>query len=495
MIKKIQSWFLDGYSRESIEIQKKSRIFFNIILVLFSLNAFSFLIQMLFSFSIQTLITNIFVLGLYALSFYFIKKNKYIRALNLFLFSISGVIVLFFFYLPYEESFATNLFLYGFLMSLIIITSCIIALYRYQAFTVASISLAGYIGITIKGIIIQGVNPSTLAAIFLAVGILVGEGIFSVFIINLNTDIICILNKQKEKINDQLKEAKQSHEKLYEIMSTVGNMIVNLNSGSREIESAAQEQTSGANQQASGITEVSATLEELTITARQISNNIAEFISTSKEILKTLDENKKHLSQMSVQLEETGEISKNNTIALGELGKRSNIINDMVEIIKDIANKTSILSINASIEAARSAKASSGFSVIASEIRELSKETLISAKNVEKAAREIKDFLDSIILSSEKESAKVLEISNAVNIISDNIEKLVTAINNNFTFSQKIDISINQQESGSKQAAETIKQMAEISRQSAETARQTLLVIKDMVKLSIDLNQVISKKE
>jgi len=300
-------------------------------------------------------------------------------------------------------------------------------------------------------------------------------------------------NRLAQDFRQASEEAKRTNEILKEVIAKAKEIIVNLNSSSKEIEAAAQEQTSGASEHASGITEVSATLEELTITAKQITKNVGELVLSSEEVIKLLEESEERLLHTVSQLEEVGRISTTNTSEIGELGKRSIIINEMVELIKEVANKTDMLSINASIEAARSGEAGAGFSVVASEIRELSKETINSAKNVEKAAKEIQDFIKSIIVSSETESEKVLESGKVVTTIYDNMQSIGSKINNNYSFTQKIDVSIRQQESGSRQAADTMKQMAEISRQSAETARQTSLAVKDIVNFSTELDDTVKK--
>jgi len=169
------------------------------------------------------------------------------------------------------------------------------------------------------------------------------------------------------------------------------------------------------------------------------------------------------------------------------------LIGEMVELIKEIANKTNILSINASIEASRSGEAGSGFAVVAAEIRELSKETVASAKNVEKAAREIEEFIVSVVQTSESESAKVVESGGVVKTIHDDLGAVAEKIGSNYSFTQKIDVSIKQQESGSRQAADTMRQMAEISRQTAGGARETLQVVKEIVTLAEGLDVTIAK--
>lgn len=299
--------------------------------------------------------------------------------------------------------------------------------------------------------------------------------------------------KQKDEIGVLAETFNSMLVKLQGISHSIRQIVLNLNSTSTEIQAAAQEQASSANVNASGITEVSATLEELSITAKQITKNTSELVIASGETAKSLNQGKDQLMETVNQLEEVGDISKENTKQIKELGKRSILINEMVEIIKEVVNATNMLSINASIEASRAGEAGKGFSVVAAEIRELSKETIISAKKVEKAANEIQDFIDSIIISSESESEKVIRSGEVTREIYTKLERIIDIITNNYTFTQKIDLSIKQQERGSDEAAETMRQMAENSRQSAEIAKQTTIAVKDIVVLGHELETVLKK--
>jgi methyl-accepting chemotaxis protein len=300
-------------------------------------------------------------------------------------------------------------------------------------------------------------------------------------------------NSMTAQLRTKAEGFKAANLTLSEIVSKARDIVLNLKASATEIESAAQEQTTASNEHASGITEVSATLQELTITAKQITNNVGDLVLASEEAIRVLKESEQRMLRTVAQLEEAGAISRTNAAQIAELGKRSVLVNDMVELIREVANKTNILSINASIEASRSGEAGSGFSVVAAEIRELSKETIDSAKKADQAAKEIQNFLNSIIASSENESAKVVEGGSTVKDISRAMGEVVTTIGNNYSFTQKIDVSIKQQESGSVQAAETMRQMAEISRQSAETARQTLAAVKDIVRFAADLEGTVGK--
>jgi methyl-accepting chemotaxis protein len=299
--------------------------------------------------------------------------------------------------------------------------------------------------------------------------------------------------KQKDEIGTLGKTFNTMLENLQNVSNNMQEIIMNLNSTSKEIQAAAQEQASSANINASGITEVSATMEELSITAKQITKNASELVIASGEAVKSLESGKEQLIEAVNQLEEIGKISKENTVNIKELGKRSVLINEMVEIIKEVANATNMLSINASIEASRAGEAGKGFSVVAAEIRELSKETITSAKKVEQAAHEIQNFIGSIINFSETESDKVIKSGIVARKVNDTMEGIIENINNNYTFTQKIDISIKQQEKGSEQVSSALKQMASNSRQSAEIAKQTTVAVTDIVKLTGALEKAIMK--
>ncbi|MBN1696162.1 MAG: methyl-accepting chemotaxis protein [Spirochaetales bacterium] len=350
------------------------------------------------------------------------------------------------------------------------------------------------------GLIIQIILLSVvIIAIFSLFGNRIGKKLNSVIVLlnEISAGKIKSLKKVDVKQKDEIGVLGKTFNTMLSNLQNVSNnmqtIIMNLNSTSKEIQAAAQEQANSANINASGITEVSATMEELSITAKQITKNASELVLASGEAVKSLESGKKQLMEAVDQLEEIGKISKENAVNIKELGKRSVLINEMVEIIKEVANATNMLSINASIEASRAGEAGKGFSVVAAEIRELSKETISSAKKVEQAANEIQNFIDSIISFSEIESEKVVKSGSVAKGVNETMEGIIEIINDNYSFTQKIDLSIKQQEKGSEQVSEAMKQMATNSRQSAEISKQTTIAVSDIVRLNSDLEKAIKQ--
>ncbi len=302
---------------------------------------------------------------------------------------------------------------------------------------------------------------------------------------------------EHEESKKNILEDKQRKEgilaSLNEILINLEEGIAKLTAASKELEASTQEQISAATEHASGITEVSATIEELSITAKQIAESTEQMVNATKSIVGVLTNNKDTLEKAYEKIAGISKLIEFNAQEIMDLNKKSVFITEMVKIITDVANKTNLLSLNASIEAARAGEVGKGFSVVSAEIRELSKETIASAKKVTTVAEEIKSFIDKIVENSNKEVTEIKESVEKVQEVVNATGLLMNEMNNNYAFLRKIEISTKQQEVGSQQATETMRQMSEVSKQSVEVANQSLNAVKELVDLADHLNTLAQK--
>ena len=127
--------------------------------------------------------------------------------------------------------------------------------------------------------------------------------------------------------------------------------------------------------------------------------------------------------------------------AIDDISKNINVYNQILTSIKDIAEQTHILAINASIEAARAGEAGKGFAVVASEVRDLAEKSNITVSSAEentdnifKSIAAINKTVQSVLADIEEAKSGTDDISEAVDIIktgsediSNNVQE-VTAI-------------------------------------------------------------------
>ncbi len=187
----------------------------------------------------------------------------------------------------------------------------------------------------------------------------------------------------------------------------------------------------------------------------------------------------------------TGEVIE----SIGELQEKSRSIVDIVHAINEIAEQTTLLSLNASIEAARAGEAGKGFAVVASEISKLADQSMTSAGQIEKIIDEILEKTSQVVDIS-KEAFDIvqqqqLSVSGTTEAFEDmkrNINTLIVSLeeisHNVVNMEGSRDITLDSVESISSVSAET----AACSEAVAETVEAQNTAINDLSKAALALS-------
>lgn len=201
--------------------------------------------------------------------------------------------------------------------------------------------------------------------------------------------------------------------------------------------------------QAVSLEEISASLEELTSNSNNISD-IARLLYEELEItvssvndLKAVNDKVQDSSNaISASINDITAYSAKSSDHIGETEKKFNIVkikssemSNFIQVINDIADQVNLLSLNASIEAARAGDAGRGFAVVAAEISKLADATTDNAKQIEKIINENQKLIDESNISI-KDTARIMgslnesirKIKNEINEVGNLINDIGTTI-------------------------------------------------------------------
>jgi methyl-accepting chemotaxis protein len=196
-------------------------------------------------------------------------------------------------------------------------------------------------------------------------------------------------------------------------------------------------------------------VEEASTIVSSVASNLGVIAGDNKEISKVSQETKVLTDNNTVNMKDAAngmqqidKATKESRAIILRLGEKSNEIANIAQVIKSIATRTNLLSLNASIESARAGEQGKGFAVVASEIRALAEQSQTAASSIEaliqKVLEDTTEAVDSmdvnaklvengmtLIDKADKSSGEVTKSIEKVNTMAQNIAALSTTVAEN----------------------------------------------------------------
>ena len=211
---------------------------------------------------------------------------------------------------------------------------------------------------------------------------------------------------------DEVGDLARSFATMAEVLS---DLLKDLRTAASEMEREAtnvlatsSQQSAMANEQASAIHETGATVAEIAQTSKQATSFADTVIGGTQRSDALSAEGQKVVSESVSAMEKLSEQVKAIALAITDLNEQTLQIGDIITTVKDVAEQSNLLALNASIEAAKAGDQGRGFAVVAMEMRTLAEQSKMAANQVRALLGEVQKGTRAAVTATEEGSRRAL---------------------------------------------------------------------------------------
>ena len=275
------------------------------------------------------------------------------------------------------------------------------------------------------------------------------------------------------------------------LTAQIGAAVRHVQSSSAELQAAANQQATGAKEQATAMSEITTTISELLATSRQIAESAQRVAQIAGETVTAARDG--DLTVHSTQ-ESVGAIKRQVDVIVAhmlELGKKSQQIGGILEIINELAEQTNILAINATIEAAGAGEMGKRFAVVADEIRKLADRVGGSTKEIRGLVEDIRSAVNTPVMATESGSKAVDAGARQFGDVASSFRQIAGLVTTTTEAAKEIELSTKQQATAVEQVNLAVSNVSQTARETEASSSQTLQTSSQLTSLSRELARLI----
>jgi methyl-accepting chemotaxis protein len=271
----------------------------------------------------------------------------------------------------------------------------------------------------------------------------------------------------------------------------IGFAVGQVQSSSAELQASASQQATGAKEQATAMSEIATTINELLATSRQIAESAQHVAQIAEQTAGSARSGNGTVDKANESMDGIRRQVDLVVTHMLELGRKSQQIGSVLDIVSELAEQTNILSINATIEASGAGESGKRFAAVAEEIRKLADRVSGSTKEIRVLIDDVRSAVNTTVMTTETGSKAVetgarhfADMNLAFKQIAGNVVTATEA-------AREIELSTKQQTSAVEQVNTAITNVAQASKENEASSTQVLQTSSQLTALSRELLRMV----
>ena len=294
--------------------------------------------------------------------------------------------------------------------------------------------------------------------------------------------------------SDEIAATAREFNRLIESFQTIIGKVffnsVEVGRASQQLIDEANRVAAGSGQQHDAALATASAMSQLTENMNQVSHNATETASISEASSELSGQGMQIVNDASSEMEKIAASVTQSAQVVYVLGERSKAISGIVQTIREIADQTNLLALNAAIEAARAGEQGRGFAVVADEVRKLAERTSLATGEISQMIGAIQGETQSAIVSIEAGNGQARHGADLARQAAASLERINGGARETMEKVDAIASAVAQQSSAGSDIAAHVRSIMEMAENNSAAARKTLDEASQLDYLATNLKEI-----
>jgi methyl-accepting chemotaxis protein WspA len=264
----------------------------------------------------------------------------------------------------------------------------------------------------------------------------------------------------------------QMRDQIAALVRDIQRAGIQVTSSSTQLLASSQELKATINQQVASTREVTASSQQISATREDLQTTMADVAALTNQTAQAAGQGQNGIRRMTATMETMETASREIGQKLSAINEKVTNITSVVTTINKIADQTNLLSLNASIEAAKAGEYGQGFSVVAREIRRLADQTAVATLDIEKMVKDMQSSVSSGVMGMEKFAQDVQSTVTEVTTIGSQVTQIIEQIQGLSPRIESVNHGMESQSVGANQILEAMNQLGQSTMATAQSQRE-----------------------
>jgi len=296
-----------------------------------------------------------------------------------------------------------------------------------------------------------------------------------------------------DEVGDVVKSFNALMDKLQFLIRGVQESGIKVASSATELAASARQQEATITQQVASTNEVEGAARQIAHTATELARTMDTVNVTAAQAVEMAGTGRSNLARMEATMRQMQGAAKSIADRLGTINTKAASITGIVTTITKVADQTNLLSLNASIEAAKAGEFGQGFGVVAREIRRLADQTAVATLDIEQTIKEMQLAVSSGVMSMEKFNDEVRTAVDDVSEVGAQLGRIIDQVNVLGPKFGAVGEGMLSQSQGAQQISEAMSQLSEAAGQTADSLRESGRAIAQLNEAARELQREVTR--